>query len=72
MVGVEDGEGSRGHIPSDFGEYGKEYKFYSNGKKKALYDFIQILDIVSFMFYKDRVYNVETKLWRQKHSGENN
>lgn len=46
MVGVEDGEGGRGHIPSDFGKYGQEYRFHSNGKKKALYDFMQILDIV--------------------------
>lgn len=35
MVGVEDREGGRDHIPQDFGNYGKEYNSCSTGKKKA-------------------------------------
>lgn len=45
MVGVENREEGKGLNLLDFGEYGKEYKFYSNDKKKALYIFMPIPDI---------------------------
>lgn len=33
MVGFEAREGGRGHIPQDFVDYGKKYKFYPMAKR---------------------------------------